>query len=236
MGRVVLPVLGVPLIALVFGFVQPAAAAPAPISDSDRELLVKMRLAGLWEIPAGQQAQQQAASQAVREAGARIAEQHQRLDEDVRRVAGQLGVVLPNQPSEQQQEWLTELSSKWGPEFDESFATLLRQAHGTVFSVIAQVRAGTRNEMVRAFADRAGVAVGTQMTLLEGTGQVDFNALPQQAQEGTALATAAHGQRHNIVEASARTSTSGVDVGLVIGICLVEFVLVLGLLRLLRTR
>jgi len=225
--------LAVPLTALVFGFVQPAAAAvPAPVTDTDRDLLIKVRLAGLWEIPAAQQAQQQAASQAVREGGAKIAEQHLSLDEDVRRIAGQLGVALPSQPSEEQQEWLTELAAQWGPEFDESFVTLLRQAHGKVFSVIAQVRAGTRNDTVRAFADRAGAAVGAQLTLLESTGQVDFDALPQPELEG-----AVYGQRHTIVEAaSTRTSTGGIDVGLMIGICLVELVVVLGLLRLLRTR
>jgi hypothetical protein len=145
-------------------------------------------------------------------------------------------VVLPNRPSEEQQDWLVELSAKWGPEFDRSFANLLRRAHGRVFSVIAQVRAGTRNEMVRAFAERASDAVRTQMTLLESTGQVDFNALPEPVSPGTTPAGAAYGQQHHIVEANARTGTGGVDVGLVIGICLVELVVVLGLLRLLRTR
>jgi predicted outer membrane protein len=227
-------VLILPLTMAVVGFVTPASATP--VSDSDMELLIKVRLAGLWEIAAGQQAQQQAASQAVQEIGAKIVEQHRVLDEDLRVVAGQLGVVLPNRPSEEQQDWLVELSAKWGPEFDRSFATLLRRAHGRVFSVIAQVRAGTRNETVRAFADRANDAVRTQMTLLEGTGQVDFNALREPAAPAIAPAGAAQGQKHDIVEASARTGTDGVDVGLVIGICLVELVAVFGLLRLLRTR
>lgn len=233
--RTALPALAVPLTALVFGFVQPAVAAtaPAPVTDTDRELLIKIRLAGLFEIPAGQQAQLRAASQVVRQVGAQIAERHLALDEDVRGIAGQLGVALPSRPSEEQQDWLDELATHRGPEFDESFITLLRRAHGEVFSVIAQVRAGTRNDAVRAFADRAGAAVGAQMTLLESTGQVNFDALPQPE-----LEDAAYGQRHTIVEAaSTRTSTGGIDVGLMIGICLVELVVVLGLLRLLlRTR
>ncbi|HET9140513.1 DUF4142 domain-containing protein [Actinophytocola sp.] len=230
-------VLMVPMTTVVVGYVTPAAAtAPTSLSDSDLELLVNVRQASLWEIAAGQQAQQQAASQAVQDAGAKIVEQHRVLDKEVRGIAGQLGVVLPNRPSEEQQDWLVELSAKWGPEFDRSFANLLRRAHGQVFSVIAQVRAGTRNEMVRAFAERASDAVRTQMTLLESTGQVDFNALPEPVRPGTAPAGAAYGRQHDIVEASTRTGTGGVDVGLMIGICLVELVVVFGLLRLLRTR
>src|SRR5439155_21511439 len=113
-------VLLVPLSILIFGLVAPAAAGDTqPVSDTDKTLLIKVRQAGLWEMPAGQEAQQQAASQVVKDVGAKIAAQHQALDEQTRELAQQLGVVLPNQPSQEQQGWLNELSGKVGPEFDK---------------------------------------------------------------------------------------------------------------------
>lgn len=144
------------------------------MSDSDRALLVKVRQAGLWEGPSGQQAQQRAGSAKVREVGNNLAREHMVLDEDVRQVAAQLNVVLPSQPSEQQKGWMTELSKLKGNEFDARFVHLLRAAHGNVFPTIAKVRATTENSVVRAFAERALRTVQRHMTYLEGTGMTDF--------------------------------------------------------------
>ena len=57
------------------------------------DLLVEVRLAGLWEGPTGQQAEQQASSAEVREVGRKLADEHAQLDAEVRRVADQLGVA-----------------------------------------------------------------------------------------------------------------------------------------------
>jgi predicted outer membrane protein len=246
-GRVAtaLLVLLIPLSILIFGLVAPAAAGAAgPVTDPDKQLLIKVRQAGLWELPAGQQAQEQAGSQVVKDVGAKIATQLQQLDDETRQLARQLGVALPNQPTEEQQGWLADLSTKWGPEFDKSFANLLRAAHGKVFAAIAAVRAGTRNDSVRAFASKANDVIKTHMILLESTGQVDFNALPEPTLAGSTPVDAptdtgnATATRHASVATAAQTSNTGggVDVGLVIVICLVEFAVTLGLLRILRMR
>ncbi|MFC5754507.1 DUF4142 domain-containing protein [Actinomadura rugatobispora] len=147
------------------------------LSADDRQLLVAVRQAGLWEMPAGQQAQQRAASPRVKEIAQMIAEQHARLDEDTRTVAQRLQVILPNEPNPQQKAWLAEMSDRFGGEFDSTFVLRLRAAHGKVFGVIAQVRAKTENSEIRAFAERSLKYVNTHMTLLESTGLVSKSAL-----------------------------------------------------------
>lgn len=148
-----------------------------PLSALDREFLTKVRLAGLWELPAGQQAQERGTTEAVRIAGRHLIEGHTFLDERVRDVASRLGLELPNQPSEQQREWLSTMDAAQGEDFDREFANLLRMAHGKVFSVVAQVRASTRNALVRALADDANTTVLDHIQVLEATGYVDFDAL-----------------------------------------------------------
>jgi len=140
-------------------------------------------------------------------------------------------VELPSEPSEEQLGWLDQMSTKSGPEFDAAYAQLLRAAHGKVFSVVAQVRAGTRNDAIREFAGKANEAVKTHMTLLESTGEVDFNALPEPALPGSVPT-----QHHDVAAASAQTGGPGIDVGIVIAICIVELVAVVGLLRVSRGR
>lgn len=156
-----------------------AAAAPAstetswgPLTASDRDLLVRVRLAGLWEIPMGEQAQTQAASPRVKEVGRQLAADHRRLDDQVRQLARKLQVPLPDQPNSDQRGWIAELSGLRGEDFDAAFANRLRVAHGRVFTVVSEARAGTRNAAVRPFAQTAVDVVMRHMSLLESTGLV----------------------------------------------------------------
>ncbi|MER6997063.1 DUF4142 domain-containing protein [Streptomyces sp. NPDC000410] len=158
-----------------------------PLSATDRDFLVKVRLAGLWELPAGQQAIERAPSQAIKDAGDHLVVGHTDLDERARNVAAKLSVELPNQPTEQQQGWLRELSAASGREYEWKFANLLRMAHGKVFALIAQVRHTTRNTLIRQLASDANQTVLDHITMLEGTGMVDFDAI---ANDAAGLATA----------------------------------------------
>ncbi len=95
----------------------------------------------------------------------------------MRTVASQLGLTLPDEPNEQQKGWLAELDAAQGVEYDRAFANILRLAHGRVFSLVAQVRVGTRNSLVRELADDANTTVLDHIKILEATGYVDFDAL-----------------------------------------------------------
>ncbi len=157
-----------------------AAAAPdvtsdtswGPLTASDRDLLVRVRLAGLWEIPTGDQAQTHAGNRRVKEVGRLLAADHRRLDEQVRQLARKLQVPLPDQPNSDQRSWMAELSELRGSDFDVAFANRLRVAHGRVFSVVSEARATTRNTAVRPFAETAVEVVMRHMSLLESTGLV----------------------------------------------------------------
>ncbi|MGW0905520.1 DUF4142 domain-containing protein [Streptomyces sp. NPDC002853] len=152
-----------------------------PLSALDRDFITKVRLAGLWELPAGQQAEARGTTKAVQTAGEHLVEGHTFLDARVREVATRLNMELPNQPTSQQRGWLDEMSDAHGGAYDEKFANILRAAHGKVFSVVAEVRATTRNSLVRALADDANTTVLDHITVLEGTGLVDFDDLARDA-------------------------------------------------------
>ncbi|MGA4838980.1 DUF4142 domain-containing protein [Streptomyces sp. G45] len=160
---------------------QTVPTAYGPLSALDREFLTKVRLAGLWELPAGQQAQERGTTGAVHTAGRHLVEGHAFLDARVREVAAALRLELPSQPTAQQRGWLDELSAAHGTAYDERFANVLRRAHGAVFSVVAQVRATTRNALVRALADDANSTVLDHIKVLEATGLVDFDRLAREA-------------------------------------------------------
>jgi predicted outer membrane protein len=161
------------------------------IDDTDRLFLVKVRQAGLWERPTCLRAQEQSTNDRMKEICRLIAEDHKALDEEGRFVAQQLNVAVPNQPSDEQQSWMREFWLMRGHDFDVTAVKWLRSAHGGVFSAIASVRANTRNEMMRLFAERANTMVNKHMTLLESTGLVQFDSLPHAAIGAPAVALAA---------------------------------------------
>jgi predicted outer membrane protein len=189
--RAVVAVLGL-VLALVLAPVQHAAAdeghdtplvpdspvgagRQTPITAADRDLVVRVRLAGLWEMPAGSMAATKGVNPVVRRIGREITSQHGVLDRLTREAAGRLGVPLPDRPTPEQLEWLGEMQRATGSEFDRVFVLRLRVAHGAIFPAIGSIRAGTHNDVVRRLAQQANQFVMTHLTLLESTGLVDYN-------------------------------------------------------------
>ncbi|WP_433222753.1 DUF4142 domain-containing protein [Dactylosporangium sp. CS-047395] len=152
---------------------------PTQLSNADLTLLNGVRTAGLWEMPAGQMAAERGAHPIVRQIGATIAQQHVKLDQDVVDAANQLGVTLPTQPTDQQTGWLNEMrGASSNQEFDQIFVARLRAAHGKIFPIIAAVRSGTRNEIVRKIAQEANTVVEGHLSMLESTDLVRYGELP----------------------------------------------------------
>lgn len=148
------------------------------VSAADRDFVVKVRLAGLWEIPAGNMAVEKSKDKRVQAVGKAIAAQHVTLDKLDISVAKKLGLALPAVPNDQQQGWLAEMESANSTTFDQIFIDRLRAAHGNIFPAIGTIRSSTRNDSVRKLAQEANQFVMTHMTLLESSGLVQYGALP----------------------------------------------------------
>jgi predicted outer membrane protein len=150
-----------------------AALTSGRLSALDRELLIKVRQANLWELPAGRLAQTNAGSESVRRAGLHLIDGHARLDGIVVEISKALGIEIPDQASADQQAWVRQLENSKGEEFDRFFANQLRNAHGKVFVLVAQVRSTTQNSVIRDLAIEANIAVSDHLQVLEDTGLVE---------------------------------------------------------------
>lgn len=197
-----------------------------PITALDEELLVKVRLAGLWEMPMGEEATTRGSSRRVKDVGAQLMSDHAFLDERVVRLAGQMDVELPDAPNADQQSWMAEMRSRTGVAFDDSFANRLRAAHGAIFPVVSTVRANTRNEAIRQFAQVCNQVVLKHMTLLESTNAVTDVGLSKPVAAGAPGAVVADPVR----------TASGPDALVVLLLCLAGAVVTLVVLRLLRPK
>ncbi|MFC0531029.1 DUF4142 domain-containing protein [Phytohabitans kaempferiae] len=201
------------VIGTVGTFAMPMAAAQAapdtPLTAADKNLLSAVRLAGLWEMPAGNMAAEKGGRVRVRQVGAEISKQHAELDRLVVEAANKLNYRLPDEPNADQQKWLAEMEeARAGADFDQVFVDRLRAAHGKVFPVIAGVRTGTRNDIVRELAQDANGFVLNHLTLLESTGLVKYSELPLPPDPPQANNAAGNGILNG---AEARAQIGGVD-------------------------
>jgi predicted outer membrane protein len=212
-----------------------SARGVGSVSAADRDFVVKVRLAGLWEIPAGNMAQQMSDDPKVVTIGKSISEQHVKLDELTREAAAKLQIPLPDEPNLDQQAWLGEMkNASSSTEFDQIYVERLRSAHGKIFPAIANIRAGTRNDVVRRLAQQANQFVMTHLTLLESSGLVDYGSLPA-APQPAAAAPAVDGQM--LIQAGRTNGVPGVNNSLILLVLAAALIAgVVSTMRIFRTR
>lgn len=170
-----------------------------PLTANDRDLLNKVRQAGLWEMPMGELTATKASNPRVKQIGKMIMLDHMMLDNLTKKTAAQFNLTTPDVPNPSQQSWMDELNGLEGDQFDQAFVARLRAAHGQVFNFIAKVRTQTRNDTIRGFAQAGIDVVMKHMTLLESTGLAADPAFadPQPA-GGIINATLASGEGPNM--------------------------------------
>ncbi|MFI2430949.1 DUF4142 domain-containing protein [Streptomyces sp. NPDC018693] len=146
-----------------------------PLTEADRDFVVKVRSAGLWEYPLGEIVMQRGTTPEMKEAGAHLIVGHAGLDDLCRKIAPELNITLPNVASPQQQDFVATVKGKSGKEFDSTAVNIMRVTHGQIFPAIAKIRASTQNTLVRQLADLANDTVLDHITVLENTGEVDYD-------------------------------------------------------------
>lgn len=145
-----------------------------PLTEADRDFVVKVRAAGLWEYPLGQMAIEKGTTPEVVNAGEHLVDGHAALDASCRKIATLLNITLPNTASPQQEGFVTTIASKSGKEFDSELVNTMRMTHGSIFSTVAKIRATTKNTLIRQLANQANEIVLDHITVLEDTGLVNF--------------------------------------------------------------
>ncbi|MEV6606541.1 DUF4142 domain-containing protein [Kutzneria sp. NPDC051319] len=149
-----------------------------PLSAADMKLMNLVQETSIREIELSQWALQRSTNQQVRASAQMIVTQHVELQKEDLAAAAKLGLTLPDRPAPDMQVGIDRMQQENGKTFDVDYTNTLRQAHGEAFILIAQVRADTRNSVVRPLADSANNFIKMHMQVLETTGEVDWGQLP----------------------------------------------------------
>lgn len=101
---------------------------PQTTTDAS-DFLTKAASGGLLEVQAGQLAQQKAASQRVKDFGLMMIRDHTKGNEELKALASQKGIAVPQTLSNDHQKHLDELSKQNGKDFDKAYMGLMQSDH-----------------------------------------------------------------------------------------------------------
>ena len=82
-----------------------------PLTEQDRDFVVKVRAAGLWEYPLGKIGMEKGTTKEVKTAGEHLVDGHAALDTTCRKIAPMLNITLPNVASPQQVAFVNQITS-----------------------------------------------------------------------------------------------------------------------------
>jgi predicted outer membrane protein len=160
-----------------------AATPTGPLGPADKDLLYRVKQAGLWEMPLGDEVSEKAMTPKLREVAKKISKEHHELDKIVNEKADILGVSLPSEATAEQRAWMAELSAlPQGMSYDHLAVHRLREAHGTILPLLAQIYSTTRNDTIRDTAKEGMVFVSRHISYMEETGLVNHSQLPEPPQ------------------------------------------------------
>ncbi|SSW66912.1 DUF4142 domain-containing protein [Achromobacter agilis] len=147
------------------------AAAPGPayaqgLAEADARFLQAAAGAGLFEMEAAQLAQQRADSSEIKAYAAKMLEQHRAMNGDIKTLALQKQVTLPDRPSEPDRGTLEALRGRKGPDFDVVYVKKAAvDAHVNANRLFETAARQSEDPQVRDFAVRSLPTVAEHLAM-----------------------------------------------------------------------
>jgi putative membrane protein len=143
------------------------------MSSQERNFMRDAAMGGLMEVELGRMATEKGASDAVKQFGQKMVDDHTRVNAELTQLAASKGMSVPTELGAKHRADVTSLSNLSGAEFDKAYAKLMVSSHKKKVSAFEkQSKAGTDPEL-KAFAAKTlpGVQEHLQMArALTGTG------------------------------------------------------------------
>ena len=99
------------------------------LGEQDQTFLKEIAQSGQAEVQMGRLAAQKGQSQAVRQFGQKLVQDHSKVNQELKLLASQKGVTLPSDIPIEQQSMLSHLQSLEGAEFDQTFKKHAIEGH-----------------------------------------------------------------------------------------------------------
>ena len=137
----------------------------ANLSSKDRDFVMDAAMGGMMEVELGRVAAQKGTSDAVKQFGQRMVDDHSKANEELMTLATSKGITLPTELDQKHREHVTKLSSLSGAEFDRAYSKLMLSDHNKDVSEFEKQSAKGTDADIKAFASKTLPTLQEHLTM-----------------------------------------------------------------------
>ena len=124
------------------------------VDKSTSEFMTKVADVGMTEVKLGQMAQDKGMSQRVKDFGAMMVKDHTAAGDELKSMARQKNVTLPETMSNDHQRKADDLNKKTGKDFDKSYIKAMVDGHQSTVNDFEKASKNTKDADVKAWVDK----------------------------------------------------------------------------------
>jgi putative membrane protein len=140
---------------LVVGLLVPRANAATTISMADTNFILAAAQGGMTEVKLGELAYTNGMRANVKEFGQMMVKDHTAINDDMKTLAAQKGVTLPDSLDAKHQAMVDKLTALTGSEFDDAYINGMIKAHQKDAKAFKAEAAATQDANIKSFLDKS---------------------------------------------------------------------------------
>ena len=129
-------------------------AGMAHMTSSDHDFIMDAAIGGMMEVELGRVAAQKGMSDAVKQFGQRMVDDHSKANSELMTLASSKGMTLPTALDEKHQKDVTKLSAMSGAEFDRAYSKMMLSDHNKDVSEFEKQSTKATDPDLKAFASK----------------------------------------------------------------------------------
>ena len=137
----------------------------AAMNSRDRDFVMDTAMDGLLEVELGRLAAQQGASDAVKQFGQRMVDDHSNANTELTTLATSKGITLPTSIDDKHRQDVTKLSAMSGAEFDRAYSKMMLKDHEKAVSNFEKQSEKGTDPDVKAFASKTLPTLQEHLTM-----------------------------------------------------------------------
>ena len=139
----------------------------ANMTSQDRNFIMDAAMGGMMEVELGRVAAQQGASDAVKQFGQRMVDDHSKANSELMSLASSKGITLPTELDAKHREHVTKLSAMSGADFDREYGKMMASDHRKDVSEFEKESTRGTDPDLKAFATKTLQTLQEHLRLAE---------------------------------------------------------------------
>ena len=145
--------LGIALVAA--GLLVSRANAATPVATTDQGFILAAAQGGMTEVKLGELAAQKGTRDDVKEFGQMMVKDHMAINDDLKALAAQKGVALPDSLDAKHQAMVDKMAALTGSAFDDAYIADMIKAHQQDAKAFKAESAATKDADIKSFVDKS---------------------------------------------------------------------------------